>query len=380
MNPNISSTQFFEERKQWSYWKHRILEKYLHVWISKLSSRYKTLAFVDAFAGPGRYQEGTPGSPIIAAQWNDHALCRDRAASVLVYACEADQAAAESLRETLAPWISLDPPRAFVFPTPFADAMPAILEATKEIPTFFFIDPFGTTEISFPKLRRLLEQPSRAATEVLVRIDPVMLSRYAGWVRRGGGDERRIHTTERFRQRLLEMNIDADTIAGSGVQPATSNLMDQYVAVFERRFKYVQLVPIRPDYFSSPKYYLIHATDSPDGCAKLNDVLSTTEDELFEETALNVAQGQGFLFAPVRTPRVTIQQAKEYVMRLFQTEPQLTFVEICAELALEFGPDLREKHHRRAVKELVEERRVSRTGEGSLQRTTMIRIPSAPEG
>ncbi|MHC5015510.1 MAG: three-Cys-motif partner protein TcmP [Planctomycetota bacterium] len=53
--------------------KHRILEKYLQAWmaiLSRQSSRVprgsKELLYVDGFAGPGVYEGGEPGSPVVA--------------------------------------------------------------------------------------------------------------------------------------------------------------------------------------------------------------------------------------------------------------------------------------------------------------------------
>src|SRR5436305_15157217 len=53
--------------------KHRILSGYLKAWMPILSRRYgassrkpREILFIDGFAGPGRYEGGEDGSPIIA--------------------------------------------------------------------------------------------------------------------------------------------------------------------------------------------------------------------------------------------------------------------------------------------------------------------------
>jgi len=373
MSPNVSSTDFHTELKDWGFWKHTILNKYMHVWVSKLGWRRAELAFVDAFAGCGRYEDGSAGSPLIAAKWNDHKLLHDK--QLIVHACEPDCDSFAALAQTLAPWTSLDPPRAFLYESSFEDAMPAILERTKDAPSLFFIDPCGTLDITAEKLRPLLEQGDRAPTEILLRIDPGMLSRYAGWVKAAERDARKQKTSAKMRALLAQFNVDVDAIAASDDQPEKDELLGQYLALFNRRFKYVQLVPIRAHYFDAPKYYLVHGSDSPDGCAKLNDILSTTEDELFEITAVEDAAGQGFLFTPTRTPRVTVRDAKNFVVDLLSQTGLITFVEVCAELSKRFGPDLREKDHKKAVKELVTEGKVLRGDSGGITRKTPLRLP-----
>jgi hypothetical protein len=47
--------------------KHAILARYLHGWTPILTrGGHKTIAYIDGFAGPGRYEGGEDGSPIIA--------------------------------------------------------------------------------------------------------------------------------------------------------------------------------------------------------------------------------------------------------------------------------------------------------------------------
>ncbi len=47
--------------------KHEILDRYLQAWTAILSlGRFPAIAYVDGFAGPGVYEKGQIGSPIIA--------------------------------------------------------------------------------------------------------------------------------------------------------------------------------------------------------------------------------------------------------------------------------------------------------------------------
>lgn len=56
--------------------KHRILSLYLNPWIKKLSTVDSQLLFVDGFAGPGRYPDGSKGSPLIAMDMADKMLSK----------------------------------------------------------------------------------------------------------------------------------------------------------------------------------------------------------------------------------------------------------------------------------------------------------------
>ncbi|MFD1588539.1 three-Cys-motif partner protein TcmP [Halorientalis brevis] len=54
--------------------KHRILQLYLNPWIKKISTVEPNLLFVDGFAGPGIYPNGSQGSPLIAMDMADKIL------------------------------------------------------------------------------------------------------------------------------------------------------------------------------------------------------------------------------------------------------------------------------------------------------------------
>ena len=54
--------------------KHDLLKVYLDAWFPIMASRWSStgICYVDAFAGPGEYRDGSVGSPIIALD----AACR----------------------------------------------------------------------------------------------------------------------------------------------------------------------------------------------------------------------------------------------------------------------------------------------------------------
>ena len=49
--------------------KHAILKRYLQAWMVILSQgKFPEILYIDGFAGPGEYNKGEPGSPVIALQ------------------------------------------------------------------------------------------------------------------------------------------------------------------------------------------------------------------------------------------------------------------------------------------------------------------------
>jgi three-Cys-motif partner protein len=60
---------FFEESSEQSQIKARIVAKYFVAWakvvIPSAKSHTNTIAYVDLFAGPGRYKDGTVSTPVL---------------------------------------------------------------------------------------------------------------------------------------------------------------------------------------------------------------------------------------------------------------------------------------------------------------------------
>src|SRR3990172_7655047 len=65
--------KFFERLRDHSEIKLRILRKYIKPWSAKLGLKVRRrgesrIWYVDGFAGPGRYEDGAEGSPIVGAR------------------------------------------------------------------------------------------------------------------------------------------------------------------------------------------------------------------------------------------------------------------------------------------------------------------------
>jgi hypothetical protein len=213
-------------------------------------------------------------------------------------------------------------------------------------------------------------------------VDPTLLKRFSGWLRQRNRDNRGQRTAEGFRHLLEKLNIDVESVdveqldesGDSG--PSTSELFEQYLQLFTKRFRYVQVIPIRPSYYAAPKYFLVHGSDSPHGAAFINDAVSTSEDRLYEETheARDREVGQTNLFGPPeRSPRYTLAELRAAVLEAMQEHRgAVKFIELRADLALRFGPDFREKDHKAAVRYLVEQGTLDLLTEGPIKDHSLL--------
>jgi three-Cys-motif partner protein len=163
--------------------KHAILRRYLHAWTPILTrGGFGTIAYIDGFAGPGRYDGGEDGSPLIALK----AALSQRAhitGKVLFLFVEERLARADHLQR-LVDALPL-PPNVVVqveggrrFEPAFEDFRRRHLENAGRLPpTFAFIDPFGWTRAPFSIVQDILRQPK---CEVLVTFMYEEINRFIG--------------------------------------------------------------------------------------------------------------------------------------------------------------------------------------------------------
>ena len=59
---------FFKKKKQWSIVKDELLGCYLKPYFQKILHTNRDTVYIDCFAGKGVFEDGKPGSPLIALQ------------------------------------------------------------------------------------------------------------------------------------------------------------------------------------------------------------------------------------------------------------------------------------------------------------------------
>jgi len=153
--------------------KHDILRRYLQAWMAILPhGGFPRVLYVDGFAGPGVYESGDSGSPVIALQ-AAIAHAPNHFKNIELYLVEANKGRAAVLEEHLS---RIDRPRNVSitvaageeFITAFPPYWRSLREAPGEAPaTFAFIDPFGWTGFPFEVVQSILRSPN---CEVLINL------------------------------------------------------------------------------------------------------------------------------------------------------------------------------------------------------------------
>ena len=251
--------------------KHAILGYYLNAWMPILSHQARTaksgtseILFIDGFAGPGEYQGGEKGSPVIALE---AALGHTRPfpAPVRFLFVEGRSDRVQRLRDVLERYrspieqsdkVRVDKPRHGECDTILAEILDEHEKGGVRFgPALAFLDQFGYGAVSMKLVRRLLQYPS---CEVFLYLDYKDMNRWITdpdkaicFTRTFGGEEWRgaISMPERIRRQFL---------------------LQSYVTALRARAnaKYVQSFAMF-DKSGTPLYWLIFCTGNLRGLEEM---------------------------------------------------------------------------------------------------------------
>lgn len=144
--------------------KLEILKNYLGAWFSILANKgFRHVYYIDGFCGPGEYENGVEGSPLIAARLASSTAQKNPGFKATLIYVDNDPAAVKHLEEIFSknkqhPNVNIQ-----ILSGLFSDQIDTILTMVGQnpaSPTFSFIDPFGFGHSPFETIKRLMHNDS----------------------------------------------------------------------------------------------------------------------------------------------------------------------------------------------------------------------------
>lgn len=157
----MTDNSFFDESLEQSKVKAEIVAKYFWAWakiiIPTVKNTYKRIAYIDLFAGPGRYKDQTKSTPILVLE---KALSDSDMRNMLVTMFnDANSSNTQSLQEAInqIPDINLLKYPPVVYNYEVGSNMVGMFEDKRLIPTLFFVDPWGYKGLSLRLINSVLK-------------------------------------------------------------------------------------------------------------------------------------------------------------------------------------------------------------------------------
>jgi len=164
----MNKSSFFDEQKKQSLVKARIVEKYFWAWAKviigflkqkkqKQKSKKLKLAYIDLFAGPGRYQDGSESTPLrvleTAIREPDF---RER---LITLFNDADANNTQSLQNNIQSIHNINKlkNKPIVINHEIGEEIVQRFEQVKLVPTLFFVDPWGYKGLSLQLINSVVK-------------------------------------------------------------------------------------------------------------------------------------------------------------------------------------------------------------------------------
>ncbi|MBV8844347.1 MAG: three-Cys-motif partner protein TcmP [Bryobacterales bacterium] len=158
----MSTNNFFEESREQSAVKTAIVSKYFWSWAQiimrqAIRGHAKKIAYLDLFAGPGRYDDGTKSTPLLILE---KAIADEQMSQMLVTVFnDKDDYNAKSLQTAIdaLPGIDKLKFRPDVWNKQVGVEMVKVFSSMKLVPTLFFVDPWGYKGLSLQLINSVLK-------------------------------------------------------------------------------------------------------------------------------------------------------------------------------------------------------------------------------
>lgn len=150
-------SQFFDEQEEQSRVKADIVVNYFQAWATIMARRARKIAYVDLYAGPGRYETGEKSTPLLIL---DRAISSpDLASRLVTFFNDANPDHVKTLQSEIDALPGIDQLRfkPHVSVATVDDSSVEAIERTSTIPTLTFIDPWGYKGLSMRLIRSVIK-------------------------------------------------------------------------------------------------------------------------------------------------------------------------------------------------------------------------------
>jgi three-Cys-motif partner protein len=287
------SSDFFQSKKPWSPYKDMILAYYLTPYLSKVCSLGKPVVVVDCFAGPGRFEDGSDGSPLIIAKAVRQIAEKGKTVSAVFI--EEKRKYFQRLQESVKDYQDVGR----TVHGSFEESAKEIADMGRYNTVFAYIDPYGIKPLHFDTLAEIYANIAKGSSvEVLLNFNASSLIRNGLAALKCSQQEDKEEELDR-----TMTSADIDTIAGGSYwrEIVTSDIpfsdkeaqcVFEYIRLMKRYFDEVCSYGIKEKYeHITPKYQLLFGSRHEDAFILMNDAICNARDKFLEKQRVD-----GYLF------------------------------------------------------------------------------------
>ena len=261
--------EFFRAKRPWSRIKDRTLGSYSVPYFTKVSKLGQWIVVVDAFAGPGVFEDGSKGSPVILCDAAEQRVPQQYRA---IFG-NRDVGHHTRLKTELAPLIEAKKVQAI---HGRADDLLGQLDASMaklgQATLLVYLDPFGLKGCEFEALKPFLGRDQTASTEIIMNVSVPTIYRLSGRKALSEGrSSPQISKLQDLLSRVLGGDYWRDFMLAA--EPNVDGVMRIYRQQLASYLPWVGACPVQEDEFSGVKYYMTFCSGHSDAMVLMNDIM-----------------------------------------------------------------------------------------------------------
>lgn len=277
---------FFKKKKDWSKVKDELLGCYLKPYIQKILFTRKPVLYIDCFAGKGVFEDGNPGSPIIALDIINECLDKTNVMNPSIQSAFIELNHADDLKSNLQKYDRLQ-----VISGQYEKEIEKLLDQKRNHNIFLYVDPYGIKALNYKLFQSFSKDKRFNSIELLINLNSFGFIREGCRVLGASFDLNEIFDDlVEYEPTLLEATDKSinylNEIAGGDywqniiqdmkhkkitAYDAEALFTEKYCERLKQDYKYVLNMPLRIKKGHTPKYRMIHATNHIDGCLLMVD-------------------------------------------------------------------------------------------------------------
>lgn len=287
-------SEFFKGKRPWSKIKDQIISEYLIPYLSKVSKLNKKIVIVDAFAGPGRFEAGAKGSPLIICETAEKIVPDD----CLAIFVNKDKDCYKKLNQNIKKFVAKNSAKSVHGQA--NDLLSILGDIISDSTLLLYLDPFGLKGCDFKLLEPYLGRDKKFSTEIIINMSMPTLHRYATWnAVKSGITTNQTNSLNHQLSKILG-GEDWKRIMWSEIpaKEKEAQIVELYINRLRKYLPFAGYCPVREKIRTRTKYYIIFCSRHPDALQLMNDIMHKAyfgilselsfKDTLFENQALDL--------------------------------------------------------------------------------------------
>lgn len=341
---------FFEGKRPWSVIKDEVLQNYLPPYLAKVNSLRRPIVIVDGFAGPGVFDDGSVGSPLIICSSAE----KNARGNYQVFFINKRLDHHKKLASVLAKG-NLLPPVANPVLGNTTEVLPLLPRAIRNHTVFLYLDPFGPTGSPFKLLEPFLTRNRSYSTEIVLMMHMPIVHRLAARnaVQEGRENEPLIQQYHTIMSDVFGGDYWKPIMFDKGLsaEDRETRLINAYETKLARHLPYVGSCPVRASEHERIKYFIVFASRHPDAMLLMNDAMAQAYFKRMHESAV---KGTLFEKSAWQEERY-VTGLRERVLAQVAKNPGLSRKDLWLKIVQDNFMRYLAKEYRQTVQELIDE-------------------------